>query len=80
MLLQSSPDTVHLLPALPSEWNNVSFRGIRAKGKRTVTATVKNGTLSACEIKGTMPSKIFVAGKDMTASFIYENGKAIYKK
>lgn len=80
MLLQSTLDTVHVFPALPSEWDKLSFRGLRAKGKRTVTATVKDGKLDTCEIKGTMPSRIIVAGTDMTDSFVYENGKAIYKK
>ncbi|MBR2432680.1 MAG: glycoside hydrolase family 95 protein [Clostridia bacterium] len=80
MLLQSSPDTVHVIPALPTEWATASYRGLRAKGKRTVSAVIENGELSECELKGSMPQKILVAGKDLTDRFVYENGKAIYRK
>ena len=76
MLLQSTPDTVHIIPALPSEWKYVSVRGLSAKGKRKVCITVKNGELSFCEISGSMPKRILIQGKDMTGKFVYENGKA----
>ena len=79
MLLQSSPDTVHIAPALPTEWQNVSVRGIRAKGKRHVSFKITDGKLTACEISGTAPEKIYVGGIDKTAYFIYQNGKSIFK-
>lgn len=79
MLLQSTLDTVHILPALPSEWKDVSVRGLSAKGKRKVRITVRNGELSFCAISGSMPKKIYIRGKDMTEKFVYENGKATYR-
>ena len=73
MLLQSDMDTVHVIPALPAAWSDVSVRGLRAKGKRKISFTVRGGELVACRIEGGKPKKILVAGKDMTAAFD-ENG------
>lgn len=75
ILLQSTPDTLRLIPALPSEWSNISVKGLRAKGKRVVSLTVKNGVLTNCVIRGTLPEKILLDGKDIKNSFIF-NGKA----
>ena len=69
MLLQSDTDTLYIIPALPSVWNDMSVKGLRAKGNRNVSLTVHNGELTECEIDGSMPSRIFVGGKDMTANF-----------
>ena len=69
MLLQSDMDTVHVIPALPAAWSDVSVRGLRAKGKRKISFTVRHGELVACRIEGSRPKKILVAGKDMTAAF-----------
>ena len=73
MLLQSDMDTVHVMPALPTAWSDISVRGLRTKGKRKISFTVRHGELVACRIEGSRPQKILVAGKDMTAAFD-ENG------
>ncbi len=69
MLLQSDLDTVHLAPALPAEWGNISVSGLCAKGKRRVSFTVCGGKLTECEITGSMPKKVLVAGKEATPFF-----------
>lgn len=46
---------------------------IEAKGKRKISFTVRHGKLVSCKIEGSVPKKILVAGKDMTAAFD-ENG------
>ena len=69
MLIQSDTDTVHVIPAIPKEWDNISVSGLRAKGNRKISFTVCDGELTECEISGSMPSKIIVAGRDMTDRF-----------
>jgi alpha-L-fucosidase 2 len=70
MLLQSDMDGVHIIPAIPKEWSDISVKGLCAKGVRKVSLTVQNGELTECEIIGSMPSRILVAGRDMTDRFI----------
>jgi alpha-L-fucosidase 2 len=77
MLLQSAPDEVHVLPALPAAWQDVSVRGLAAMGRRKVNFRVKNGKLTDCEIIGPTPAKIYVGGEDMTARFILRDGKSV---
>ena len=43
MLIQSTPDTVTPLPALPSAWPNGSIKGIRTHTGQTVDLVWKNG-------------------------------------
>lgn len=74
MLLQSTPDTLKLLPALPSEWRDISVKGLCAKGKREVSITVKDGSLTHCTVKGTLPEKVLFGGNDIKDKFVF-NGK-----
>lgn len=78
MLVQSSPDSVHIIPALPGQWTDVSVRGLRAMGKRQVNLQVKDGKLVACEITGPAPEKIYINSVDATGLFIPQNGKLVY--
>lgn len=50
MLLQSHEDTIRLLPALPPEWSEGSFRGLCARGGFTVNASWRNGFVTSAEI------------------------------
>ena len=45
MLLQSTPEEIRLLPALPSLFADGTVRGLRAKGRVTVSLEWEDGRL-----------------------------------
>lgn len=49
MLLQSHGGQVEIMPALPEEWSKISFKGLKARGNFTVSASLQDGKI-ACEI------------------------------
>lgn len=51
MLVQSSPDRVVLLPALPKAWNSGTVRGLRLVGNAEAAITWKDGKLVNCTIR-----------------------------
>ncbi|MBT3243910.1 MAG: glycoside hydrolase family 95 protein [Bacteroidetes bacterium] len=50
MLLQSHMGEIHLLPALPSKWENGTINGLRARGAVTVNQIWNKGELSEASI------------------------------
>lgn len=55
MLLQSTEDTIELLPALPKAFATGSVTGLRARGGITVDIIFANGELEQTVLTGTMP-------------------------
>ena len=45
LLIQSHTDVIRLLPALPAEWPDGSFRGLRARGGLSFDVAWKNGRI-----------------------------------
>jgi len=62
MLLQSEPDSLTILPALPSKWSSGKVIGLKAKGALEVNIEWKNGALTCASL---------------ISKYIY-NGKVIY--
>ena len=46
MLLQSHTGTIRIFPALPEEWKDVSFEGLRAMGAFLVSAQMEGGEIT----------------------------------
>lgn len=46
MMLQSYAGFIEIMPALPADWKNASFRNLRAEGAVLVSAERKNGKVS----------------------------------
>ncbi len=51
MLLQSQNGEIHLLPALPTQWEEGSIHGLRARGACTVDIDWKSGKLTKVSVK-----------------------------
>ena len=50
MLIQSHDDCIELLPALPSAWQNGSFRGLCARGGAVVDCTWRKGKVTQLSV------------------------------
>lgn len=80
MLLQSHTGIVHLFPAIPAAWKNVSFDKLRAMGAFVISAERKEGELSdvtiLAEQGGTLRLAWPSSGKPFTVSgadYTFEN-------
>ena len=51
MLLQSHKGFIEVFPAIPKEWENVSFRTLRAEGAFLISAKKENGVTMEVKIK-----------------------------
>ena len=54
MLLQSHAGFIHLFPAIPSDWKQVSFRQMRTEGAFLVSANMVNGKVKEVQIEATV--------------------------
>jgi alpha-L-fucosidase 2 len=50
MLLQSHEKVIHLLPAVPKDWADGSFTGLRARGGYEVSCTWRGGRVTAFKV------------------------------
>jgi alpha-L-fucosidase 2 len=50
LLIQSHTDVIRLLPALPAEWPDGSYRGLRARGGLSFDVSWSEGTLSSATV------------------------------
>ena len=55
MLLQSWPNRVEIFPAVPKEWEDVTFRDLRAEGSLKVSAVRKAGKTQTVHVESIQP-------------------------
>lgn len=77
MLLQSTPDRITLLPALPDNWKTGCFKGLRARGAYTVDAEWENGVVTSLRLTADKggSTTVVVNGKSIPVNF--DNGKTV---
>lgn len=81
MLLQSTPDTIVLLPALPAEWTDGSVKGLRARGGFTVDIEWKDGKMTSATISSPTGGNTIVVLPDGQKRPIEleKGGKTVFK-
>jgi alpha-L-fucosidase 2 len=75
MLMQSHDGAIRLLPALPEEWNEGHFKGVKARRGFELDYTWKNKTISSLNIKSTAGETCKIEYKPKMK--VYSNGKNI---
>ncbi|TDD25887.1 glycoside hydrolase family 95 protein [Kribbella turkmenica] len=70
LLIQSHTDTIRLLPALPADWPDGSFRGLRARGGLSFDVTWRDGRITAATVRAARSGthRIAVAGDLVTVT------------
>jgi alpha-L-fucosidase 2 len=76
MLIQSHTGTVHIFPAIPNDWKEVSFDQLRTEGAFLVSAKKENGKVTTVKIQATKGGELKLKnpfGKDgFICSQLYE--------
>ena len=76
MLIQSHDGFIEFIPAIPSEWANGSFKGLRVRGGAEVSAEWSNFKLHRVEISATADNS-FKIKIPINISTVYIDGKAV---
>ncbi len=75
MLLQSQNNIIHVLPALPDEWQNGSISGIKARGNIEVRIDWQKGELLQCSLKPKMTGLYQIQYKNVLKKVKIKAGK-----
>jgi hypothetical protein len=68
MLIQSAPGRVRLFPAIPADWSDLSFEGLRADGAVLVSAAVERGRLCLVVLRPQSSGAIHLAYRDRVSA------------
>ncbi len=79
MLLQSHEGMISLLPALPDELSNGSFRGLRARGNVTVSANWQDGKIEMLKLRSPVEGEVTVEMPEYQPNAILSDGENEYR-
>ena len=77
MLVQSTPDEVSVLPALPRQWPSGSLKGVRVRGGGKVAIAWKEGRLTKFTLRSDHRMKYRVRYGENSAEVRVEPGKSV---
>ncbi|MEJ1110678.1 MULTISPECIES: glycoside hydrolase family 95 protein [unclassified Kribbella] len=77
LLIQSHTDTIRLLPALPADWPDGSFRGLRARGGLSFDVTWRDGKLTAATVTASHAGTHRIALPDGTVTIELSAGEQV---
>jgi len=77
MLIQSTPDEITILPALPQQWPNGSLQGVRVRGGGKVNIAWKDGMLSRFAIQSSRAIRYRVSYGKQRSNIHLQPGEAI---
>ncbi|HOY12435.1 MAG TPA: glycoside hydrolase family 95 protein [Saprospiraceae bacterium] len=77
MLMQSSDNKIHLLPALPDAWDSGSINGICARGGFEVSMDWNNGSLKKIKIYSKVGGKTTLISGNKQKQISLKKGKSI---
>ena len=60
MLLQSHEGYISLLPAVPDQWKEIRFKGLKARGNFTLSCEYCNGKIERCEIESAVGGTVLL--------------------
>lgn len=74
-LLQSHSGIIQLLPALPKQWKNGSFKGLRARGAVEIDCEWADGRLTRALLRPQKDAAIKIVMPSLTAKLVESGGK-----
>ena len=77
MMLQSHSDTLQILPALPTEWANGEYAGLKAVGDFTVGAKWAEGKATQITISNNQGQPLYVNYPGLDQATIYVNDAVV---
>ena len=77
MLVQSTPNEITVLPALPQQWTSGSLKGVRVRGGGKVDITWKEGRLGEFRLQSDHSKKYRISYGTQSAEVQLDRGRAI---
>jgi len=77
MLIQSTPEEIIVLPALPQQWLSGSLKGVRVRGGGKVDVVWKEGRLTELRLQSDRAAKYRISYRDESSEAQVEPGKPV---